>query len=183
MTQFWRGAIAALPLLIAASLAGAADRAIIVLDASGSMWGQIDGRPKLEIARDTLRGVLSSLPDGLELGLMAYGHREKDSCEDVELVVPPAAGSWDLLVNSMSSDGDASANSPIPGAALDGMLVYELLYVPAVTRLMADAQAAGCTTIGGLEMLVAQAEKQFEIWTGEAPPGGLFQQDAGQMPV
>jgi 3-dehydroquinate dehydratase / shikimate dehydrogenase len=96
---------------------------------------------------------------------------------------PPAARSWDLLVNSTSSDGDAAANSPIPGAALDGTLVYELLYVPAITRLMADAHAAGCTTIGGLEMLVAQAEKQFEIWTGQAPPGGLFQQVAGQMPV
>jgi shikimate dehydrogenase len=96
---------------------------------------------------------------------------------------PPPAGSWDLLVNSTSSDGDAATNSPIPGAALDGTLVYELLYVPAITRLMADARAAGCTTIGGLEMLVAQAEKQFEIWTGQAPPGGLFEQVAGQMPV
>ena len=66
------------------------------------------------------------------------------------------------------------------GAALDGRVVYELLYVPAVTRLLADARAAGCTTIGGLEMLVAQAEKQFEIWTGQAPPHGLFQQAARQ---
>jgi shikimate 5-dehydrogenase len=97
--------------------------------------------------------------------------------------LPPAAGSWDLLVNSTSSDGDAAVNSPMAGAALDGKLVYELLYVPAITRLMADATAAGCTTIGGLEMLVAQAEKQFEIWTGQAPPAGLFQQAAGQMPV
>ena len=97
--------------------------------------------------------------------------------------LPPAAGSWDLLVNSTSSDGDAAVNSPMAGAALDGKLVYELLYVPAETRLLADARAAGCTTIGGLEMLVAQAEKQFEIWTGQAPPAGLFQQAAGQMPV
>ena len=97
--------------------------------------------------------------------------------------LPPAAGSWDLLVNSTSWDGDAAANSPMAGAALDGKLVYELLYVPAETRLLADARAAGCTTIGGLEMLVAQAEQQFEIWTGQAPPAGLFQQAAGQMPV
>ena len=71
----------------------AADRAIIVLDASGSMWGQIDGRPKVEIARETLRTVLQTVPSDMELGLMAYGHREKGSCEDIELVVPPAAGS------------------------------------------------------------------------------------------
>ena len=29
-------------------------------------------------------------------------------------------------------------------------------------------------TIGGLEMLVAQAERQFELWTGQRPPAGLF---------
>jgi shikimate 5-dehydrogenase len=32
-------------------------------------------------------------------------------------------------------------------------------------------------------MLVAQAEQQFELWTGQAPPAGLFQQAAGQMPL
>jgi 3-dehydroquinate dehydratase/shikimate dehydrogenase len=95
--------------------------------------------------------------------------------------LPPPAGSWDLLVNGTPSDGEAAVNSPMAGAALDGKLVYELLYVPAETRLLADARAAGCTTIGGLEMLVAQAEQQFEIWTGQAPPAGLFQQAAGQM--
>ena len=70
----------------------AADKAIIVLDASGSMWGQIDGKPKLEIARETLRDVLKSIPSDLELGFMAYGHREKGNCADIELIVPPAAG-------------------------------------------------------------------------------------------
>lgn len=72
---------------------GAADgRSIIVLDASGSMWGQIDGRAKLEIARDSLNEVLKSIPPETELGLIVYGHREKGSCSDIELIVPPAAG-------------------------------------------------------------------------------------------
>jgi 3-dehydroquinate dehydratase/shikimate dehydrogenase len=94
--------------------------------------------------------------------------------------LPPPAGSWDVLINSTSWDGDMAAHSPVPPATLDGRLVYELLYVPPVTKLMADAAGAGCTTIGGLEMLVAQAEKQFEIWTGQKPPAGLFQQAAAQ---
>ena len=88
-----RGALAALLLFSAGAVADAADRAIIVLDASGSMWGQIDGRPKVDIARQTLRTVLRSVPSDMELGLMAYGHREKGSCTDIELVVPPAADS------------------------------------------------------------------------------------------
>lgn len=67
-------------------------KSIIVLDASGSMWGQIDGRAKLEIAREALAGVLSGIDPATELGLMAYGHREKGSCSDIQLVVPPGPG-------------------------------------------------------------------------------------------
>ena len=85
--------LAALLVFCMTAFASAADRAIIVLDASGSMWAQIDGKPKLEIARETLRTVLQTVPADLELGLMAYGHREKGSCDDIELIVPPAAGS------------------------------------------------------------------------------------------
>jgi 3-dehydroquinate dehydratase/shikimate dehydrogenase len=92
--------------------------------------------------------------------------------------LPPPAGSWDLLINTTMWDGDAAGYSPIAPDALDGRLVFDLLYVPAVTKLMADAQAAGLTTIGGLDMLVAQAEKQFELWTGRTPPPGLFQEAA-----
>jgi len=70
----------------------AAERAIIVLDASGSMWGQIDGKTKIEIARQTLGGVLQSVPGDLELGLIAYGHRTKGKCDDIELIVPAGPG-------------------------------------------------------------------------------------------
>jgi Ca-activated chloride channel family protein len=88
----------ALLLATAASLAG--ERAIIVLDASGSMWGQIGGKPKLEIARETLRTVLKTIPADMELGLIAYGHREKGSCEDIELVVPPATGTAATIIDA-----------------------------------------------------------------------------------
>jgi shikimate 5-dehydrogenase len=38
-----------------------------------------------------------------------------------------------------------------------------------MTRLLSEARAAGCDTIGGLEMLVAQAQDQFQWWTGIRP--------------
>ena len=72
--------------------AAAAERAIIVLDGSGSMWAQIDGEARISIARETLNEVLGSLPEDLELGFMSYGHREKGSCEDIELLVEPGPG-------------------------------------------------------------------------------------------
>lgn len=88
--------------ILAASLgvSAAAERAIIVLDGSGSMWGQIGGKPKLEIARETLRTVLGTVSDDLELGLMAYGHRQKGVCTDIELVVEPATGTGAAIADA-----------------------------------------------------------------------------------
>ncbi|CAH2405361.1 vWA domain-containing protein [Mesorhizobium ventifaucium] len=93
MAGLARSIAAAILLLWMTTLGLAADRVVIILDASGSMWAQIDGKPKLEIARESLRTVLQSVPADKEIGFMAYGHREKGSCEDIELIVPPQAGS------------------------------------------------------------------------------------------
>ncbi|MET3580411.1 Ca-activated chloride channel family protein [Mesorhizobium robiniae] len=93
MAGLARSVAAAAFLLWMTTLGLAADRVILILDASGSMWAQIDGKPKLEIARESLRTVLQSVPADKEIGFMAYGHREKGSCEDIELIVPPQAGS------------------------------------------------------------------------------------------
>lgn len=79
----------------------AQERTIIVLDGSGSMWGQIDGKPKLQIARETLRQVLPGVPETTALGLMAYGHREKGNCGDIELIVPPAVGTADQIASEV----------------------------------------------------------------------------------
>ncbi len=89
--------------------------------------------------------------------------------------LPPGRGSWDLLVNTtpVGTFPDVKA-SPLPEGPFDGQIVYDMVYNPAPTRLLADAARAGCETIGGLAMLVAQAEEQFAWWTGERPPAGLF---------
>ncbi|MCB1233182.1 MAG: VWA domain-containing protein, partial [Verrucomicrobiae bacterium] len=74
----------------AASESTGGGKAIIILDASGSMWGQIDGKYKIEIAREVIGDLMQSLNPDLELGLMAYGHRRKGDCTDIELLIPPA---------------------------------------------------------------------------------------------
>jgi 3-dehydroquinate dehydratase/shikimate dehydrogenase len=88
--------------------------------------------------------------------------------------LPPRESSWDVLVNATTLGSAAVPGNPMDGAALDGKLVYDLVYAPAQTELLARARAAGCETIGGLDMLIAQAERQFELWTGQPPPRGLF---------
>ena len=90
---------------------------------------------------------------------------------------PPQSGSWDLLVNATPVGSRAVPGTPYEGP-FDGRVVYDLVYDPDPTELMSAAAAGGCTVIGGLAMLVAQAERQFEIWTGQRPPAGLFAQAA-----
>lgn len=60
---------------------------IFIYDASGSMWGQIEGKTKMEIASGVLSESISRLPEDQQLGLVAYGHRVKSDCEDVEFLV------------------------------------------------------------------------------------------------
>lgn len=47
------------------------ERAILVLDASGSMWGQVEGTPKIAIARDVIDGLLQAWNPNVELGVCA----------------------------------------------------------------------------------------------------------------
>jgi shikimate 5-dehydrogenase len=92
---------------------------------------------------------------------------------------PPEPGSWDVLVNCTPVGMYPHADdTPMDVSRLTGGLVYDLVYNPTTTRLMRDAERAGCQTIGGLEMLVAQAHEQFEWWTGVRPPAGVMRDAA-----
>lgn len=77
-------------------------------------------------------------------------------------------GTPDIFVNAtpVGTRGypESSVLAPVE---LDGIgLVYDLTYNPRETVLLRDAKAAGCKTLDGLAMLVAQGAKQFELWTG-----------------
>ena len=88
--------------------------------------------------------------------------------------LPPRGSTWDLLVNATTVGSTAVPGNPMDGAPMTGGVVFDLVYAPAETELLEQARAAGCETIGGIEMLIAQAERQFELWTGQRPPTGLF---------
>lgn len=71
---------------VAATPALAGEQAYLVLDASGSMWQQLDGRSKVEVARDAVDTLLSGWNEDVALGLIAYGHRRRGDCEDIEIL-------------------------------------------------------------------------------------------------
>jgi shikimate dehydrogenase len=55
-------------------------------------------------------------------------------------------------------------------------IVFDMVYRPQRTKLIEDAEAAGCQVIYGLEMLANQAELQFERWTATPVPPGIMRQ-------
>ena len=92
---------------------------------------------------------------------------------------PPAPGSWEVLVNTTPVGmSPAVQDTPWPNAHFDGDLVYDLVYNPLETRFLREAAAAGCVTIGGLDMLVGQAQEQAEWWTGIRPPARVLRDAA-----
>jgi len=70
------------------SASGASSNVLFILDGSNSMWGQVDGAPKIFTAKKVLVSLLKDLPEGTNVGIMVYGHRSEGNCRDVELLVP-----------------------------------------------------------------------------------------------
>ena len=68
--------------------AAAQERVMLILDSSGSMWGQVEGVNKHIIARQVIGDVLTSIDDNVEMGVMAYGHRRKGDCRDIQTLMP-----------------------------------------------------------------------------------------------
>ena len=82
-------------------------------------------------------------------------------------------GHADLVINCtpVGMQGHNEGTSPVNADALNNVqLVYDLIYNPLETKLMKDAKAAGCQTLGGMAMLLGQAAEQFHLWTGEDAP-------------
>jgi shikimate dehydrogenase len=82
-------------------------------------------------------------------------------------------GEVDLLLNATPLG--LKENDPLPltdkqFSLRQARAVYDMIYKPAETKLLAAAKAAGCKTSNGLGMLLHQGAAAFEIWTGKPAP-------------
>jgi shikimate dehydrogenase len=83
-----------------------------------------------------------------------------------------------LMVNTtsvgMSPHVEACPELPEVGFH-PGLLVYDLIYNPAETRLLARARRHGCRAVNGAKMLAWQGALALEIWTGRTGPAELME--------
>ena len=93
----------------------------------------------------------------------------------------PLRERFDIVVNTtpLGTAGSLEQFSILNSEQLAGLrLVYDLVYNPDETRLMAEARAAGVDAVGGLPMLIVQGEEQFRTWIGTDPPQGTMEAGA-----
>jgi len=88
--------------------------------------------------------------------------------------VDALVGHADLVVQASSVGMGEDGGDPVPEYRFSGReIVYDLVYAPRRTPLLARAEAAGCTVIPGIRMLLAQAQEQFRLFTGREMPASL----------
>ncbi|WP_353412827.1 VWA domain-containing protein [Arenicella sp. 4NH20-0111] len=97
------------------------EQVMVVLDASGSMWGKIDNKPKIELVREAYGKLLvdwENMP--VDAGLIIYGHRRKGDCSDIELISKPKpvnSISLEKTVNNISPKGKTPLGDAVRIAA------------------------------------------------------------------
>lgn len=99
---------------------GAKGTVLFVLDGSGSMWGQVEGKRKIDIARSVMGDMVQKLPGTVKTGLMSYGHNRKDDCGDIEMVTQPGGDRNTLVValNNIKPKGKTPLTAAIRHAAV-----------------------------------------------------------------
>ena len=126
------------------------------------------GVRSLAIANRTPQRAAALASEIVELGVPARGI----GLDDPDFA--NACGGAALIVNSSSVGmlgGPAEGASPVPsGKIMPGCVVYDMVYNPMETPLLAQAAAAGAQTVGGLPMLVHQGAAAWKKWTKQDAP-------------
>lgn len=171
---------------------------ILVLDGSGSMWGQIDGVAKITIAQDVVGDLLQTLPQEQALGLTVYGHRRKGDCSDIETLVNPDTDTQSAIlgaVNAIKPKGKTPMTDAVIAAAQSLRYTEEKATVILVSdgietchpdpcaaaRALEDAGVDFTAHVVGFDINDPKAVAQMQCLAAET--GGTFRSadDAGEL--
>lgn len=131
--------LALLTALAMAPAAHAAENVMLVLDASGSMWGRIDGRTKVELAREAVAALVADWRAEDSLGLVAYGHRRKGDCADIETLIPYGPLDRSAFLGTVNRL-DALGMTPLSAAVIHAAEALRLSEQKATVILVSDGE-------------------------------------------
>ncbi|MEW7007446.1 vWA domain-containing protein [Lentilitoribacter sp. EG35] len=132
------------------------NKVMFVLDGSNSMWGQIDGTAKISIAKDVMTDLIANLDPTMEMGLMAYGHRKKNECGDIEVLALPGPvdrGQMIEHVQNISPRGKTPISGALTIAALSVNSFSGKSSVVLVSDGLETCEADPCATARNLGII------------------------------
>ncbi len=88
---------------------------LIILDASGSMYGKIGNQPKIVIAKEIISDLIKKWPEDMQVGLQVYGHRSKVDCQDIEIIVKPGPVNKEEFIRKLNKI-TPKGKTPIAGS-------------------------------------------------------------------
>lgn len=141
---------------------------VVLIGAGGAAravaYGLVAGGAELRIANRTARKA-----EALAAELATRFPRAKVSAGGLGGLELGDAGA---LINASSAGmAEYGEQSPVPESALSpGLVVMDIVYKPLRTRLLALAEAQGARVVHGGRMLLHQACRQFELYTGHPAP-------------
>ncbi|TWT95277.1 von Willebrand factor type A domain protein [Botrimarina colliarenosi] len=137
---------------------------VFVVDASGSMGQALDGDRKIDTVKSALTDLVAGLPAETPVGLVAFGHRWKGRCDDVEILTPLLDGTSERAPLLRAIDGlEAHGKSPLEAALLTAADHLLELGDSARVILIADGEATcGADPVETVERLQA-AGSHFAI--------------------
>jgi shikimate dehydrogenase len=141
--------------------AGGASRAIsFVLAQHGACLTILNRKEEIDWAYDIAHSIRENLK--VEVQVAELGLAQLKS------VLSEAS----ILINATSVGMNPDAGKTlVPGELLNKRLVvFDVIYSPMKTRLLQDAEKAGCRILNGVELLVWQGVLCFEKWTGRKAP-------------
>lgn len=130
------------------------NKVMIVLDASGSMNGRVDGQPKIIAARKVIAELLKNWDKSIQVGLTAYGHRKKGDCGDIETLVPVGAVDRAAIVravNALNPKGKTPLSKAVELAATEMKYTEERATVILVSDGKETCNADPCAVGAALE--------------------------------
>lgn len=169
---------------------------VVAVDASGSMAGRVGGETKMDAAKTAAESFISSLPDDVEIGLLAFGHvgnnqqdGRAESCQGVEMVANLgsdraavtqslagfSATGWTPLASAIEQAGARFTASDAPGEQViyvvsDGEETCDGDPV-AVARQLNESDVSAVVNIIGFDLAAADRAQLQEV---AAAGGGSF---------
>ncbi len=131
---------------------------ILILDGSGSMWGQIEGKTKIGIARNVVGDLLDKMDPARSIGLVAYGHRKKGDCEDIENLIDTGTNNRNEIKSALKNI-NPTGKTPLANTALQVINKLKKEGGSATVILVSD----GAESCGGDLCAVVKAAKEAGV--------------------